>query len=48
MNNNNDNFIFNFLNGFKTKTETKDEVTKLYIEGKINKEEYLKRMKTAI
>lgn len=35
-----------FLNGFRTR-ETKEDVTKLYIEGRINKEEYLMRMRNA-
>lgn len=42
----NDNDILNFLLGFKGK-ETKEQVTNLYIQGKIAKEEFLKRMEKA-
>ena len=38
-----DNDIFSFLNGFKT--GSKDQITKEYIEGKITKEEFIRRMK---
>ena len=40
----NDFDMFSFLKGFQTK-ENKDYVTKLYVEGKIAKEEFIKRMK---
>ncbi len=42
----NDFDILKFLEGFSHK-ETKEEVTNLYIQGRINKEEYLRRMKNA-
>ena len=41
----NDFDILNFFQGFKK--ETKDEVTKLYVEGRIKKEEFIRRMKNA-
>jgi len=40
----NDFDIFNFFQQFK---ETKDEITKLYVEGRITKEEFIRRMKNA-
>ena len=43
----NDFDIFNFLNGFKANQETKEQVTKLYIEGRISKDEFIRRMKNA-
>lgn len=44
-----DNDIFNFLKGFAVNAnqETKSEVLQKYIDGKITKEEFLKRMRTA-
>ena len=41
-----------FLNYFnqilqKANIETKQQVTQMYIEGRINKEEYIRRMKNA-
>ena len=42
----NDFDIINFLNQYRVK-ESKDEVTRLYIEGRINKDEFMKRMKGA-
>lgn len=48
MNNNpfNDMDMFKFLKGFQV-NENKDYITKLYIEGRINKDEFIKRMKKA-
>ena len=42
----NDFDIYNLLNGFRVK-ETKTEVTNKYIQGTINKEEFIRRMKDA-
>lgn len=42
----NDFDILKFFEGFRNK-ETKQEVTELYIQGKINKEEYINRMNNA-
>lgn len=39
----NDNDIFNFFN--QLKPDTKETLTKDYIEGRITKEEYIRRMK---
>lgn len=39
-----DNDIFNFLKGFAYR-ETKEEITRKYIQGLITKDEYIKRMK---
>lgn len=39
----NDNDIFNFFNQFKS--DTKETLTRDYIEGRITKEEYIRRMK---
>ena len=36
--------IFDFLKGFN---ETKEDITKLYVEGRISKDEFIKRMKEA-
>ena len=40
-----ENDFINFFNQFIQ--ETKQQVTQLYIEGIINKEEYMRRMKNA-
>ena len=42
----NDFDIIKFLEGFRFK-ETKEQVTKLYVEGKISRDEYFRRMKGA-
>lgn len=42
----NDNEILKFFQGFKYR-ESKQDVLKMYIEGKISKEELLKRMNKA-
>lgn len=42
----NDNDILKFFQGFKYR-ESKKQVLNLYIQGKISKEEFLKRMKNA-
>jgi hypothetical protein len=39
--------IFDIFNTIMS-TETKQQVTQMYIEGRINKEEYMRRMKNAI
>ena len=39
--------IFDIFNTIM-QTETKQQVTQMYIEGRINKEEYMRRMKNAI
>lgn len=41
-----DDEMLKFLQGFRYK-ETKKQVTNMYIQGKINKEEFFKRMKEA-
>lgn len=46
MKNANDFDMLKFFEGFRSK-ETKQEVTALYIQGRINKEEFLRRMKNA-
>lgn len=43
----NDFDILKFLEGFRHK-ESKQEITELYIQGKISKEEYIRRMRKAI
>ena len=40
-----ENDFINFFNQFIQ--ETKQQVTQLYIEGRINKEEFMRRMKNA-
>ena len=42
----NDNDILKFFQGFKYR-ESKEQVLNLYIQGKISKEEFLKRMENA-
>lgn len=44
MTHTNDDFISNFFSGFKA-IETKESITKDYIEGKITKDEFIRRMK---
>jgi hypothetical protein len=39
--------IFDIFNTIM-QTETKQQVTQMYIEGRINKEEFMRRMKNAI
>lgn len=41
-----DDEMLKFLQGFRYK-ETKKQVTNLYIQGKISKDEFLKRMEQA-
>ena len=44
-----ENDFLNYFNQFiQANTETKQQVTQMYIEGRINKEEYMRRMKNAI
>lgn len=44
-----DNYFFNYFNELlqNTNIETKQQVTQMYIEGRINKEEFMRRMKNA-
>ena len=44
-----DNYFFNYFNELlqNANVETKQQVTQMYIEGRINKEEYMRRMKNA-
>ena len=42
----NDNDILKFFQGFKYR-ESKEKILNLYIQGKISKEEFLKRMENA-
>ena len=41
----NDSEMFNFLKGFTLKKETKEYIIKKYLDGRITKEEYFKRMR---
>ena len=36
-----------YFNSFASNKETKEYVTNLYIQGRINKEEFMRRMKNA-
>lgn len=44
-----DNDFLNYFNSIfqQAKVETKEQVTQLYIEGRITKEEFIRRMKNA-
>lgn len=44
-----DNDFLNYFNQFlqNANIETKQQVKQMYIEGRINKEEYMRRMKNA-
>lgn len=44
---NKDNYFFNYFNELlqNANIETKQQVTQMYIEGRINKEEFMRRMK---
>lgn len=44
-----DTDFLNYFNNLfqQAKVETKQQVTQMYIEGRINKEEYIRRMKNA-
>ena len=45
----NDFDVLKFLKGFENKkTETKKEVTEKYVKGLIDKNEFIKRMETAV
>lgn len=46
---NKDNYFFNYFNELlqNANIETKQQVTQMYIEGRINKEDYMRRMKNA-